>query len=168
MGQPWLIIPECLFSFWAFVKMEHAWSSPPPPPHTTATSILGQRLQRRPNIKNVAIFKTILVGRVILHKELSLMFELWQMAASYAVQIKKTTSTTLLMLEVSHIRIMCQHICQKRSIRVIMAGPGLNIPADKRRWINVCLTLVHRLRRWSNVEPALIQRLVSSEIALHQ
>ena len=36
-------------------------------------------------------------------------------------------------------------------------------PADTRRRINVCLMLVHRLRRWTNVKPALIQRLVSVE-----
>ena len=35
-------------------------------------------------------------------------------------------------------------------------------PADTRRWINVGLTLVHRLRSWTNVKPALIQRLVSA------
>ena len=34
-------------------------------------------------------------------------------------------------------------------------------PADTRRWINVVLTLVHRLRRWTNVKPTWIQRLVS-------
>ena len=38
-------------------------------------------------------------------------------------------------------------------------------PADARRWINVVLTLVHRLRRWANVKPALIQRLVSAGTA---
>ena len=33
-------------------------------------------------------------------------------------------------------------------------------PVDTRRWINVGLTLVHRLRRWINVKPTWIQRLV--------
>ena len=31
-------------------------------------------------------------------------------------------------------------------------------PADTRRWINVVLTLVHRLRRWTYCKPTLIQR----------
>ena len=30
------------------------------------------------------------------------------------------------------------------------------IPADTRRYINVVLTLVNRLRRWTNVTPTLI------------
>ena len=34
---------------------------------------------------------------------------------------------------------------------------------DTRRWINVGLMLVYRLRRWTNIKPALIQRLVSAE-----
>ena len=33
-------------------------------------------------------------------------------------------------------------------------------PADTRRWINVCLTLVHCLLRWTNVKPTLLKRLV--------
>ena len=33
---------------------------------------------------------------------------------------------------------------------------------DTRRLINVGLMLVHRLRRWTNVKPTLIQRLVSA------
>ena len=32
-------------------------------------------------------------------------------------------------------------------------------PAHTRRWINVGLTLVHRLRRWTSAKPTLIQRL---------
>ena len=39
-------------------------------------------------------------------------------------------------------------------------------PADTRRWINVGLTLVHRLRRWTNGKPTLNQRLVSAGIRL--
>ena len=35
-------------------------------------------------------------------------------------------------------------------------------PADTIRWINVGLTLVHRQRRWTNVNPPLNQRLVSA------
>ena len=35
-------------------------------------------------------------------------------------------------------------------------------PAAIMRWINVGLTLVHRLRRWTNVKPTLIQRRVSA------
>ena len=38
-------------------------------------------------------------------------------------------------------------------------------PADTRRFINVGLTFVHRLRRWTNVKPTWIQRLVSAGIA---
>ena len=37
--------------------------------------------------------------------------------------------------------------------------------ADAICWINVGLTLVHRLRRWTNVKPTLIQRLVSAGLA---
>ena len=37
-------------------------------------------------------------------------------------------------------------------------------PADTRRWINVGLALVHRLRRWTNAKPTLIQRLESAGI----
>ena len=32
-------------------------------------------------------------------------------------------------------------------------------PANTRRWINVVLMLGHRLRRWPDFEPALVQRL---------
>ena len=35
-------------------------------------------------------------------------------------------------------------------------------PADTRRWINVGLMLVHRLRHWTNVKPTLLERLVSA------
>ena len=35
-------------------------------------------------------------------------------------------------------------------------------PEDTSGWINVGLTLVHRLRRWTNVKPTLIQRLMSA------
>ena len=35
-------------------------------------------------------------------------------------------------------------------------------PADTRRWFIVILTLVHRLRRWTNGKPTLIQLLVSA------
>ena len=34
--------------------------------------------------------------------------------------------------------------------------------SDTRRWINVGLPLVHRLRRRANVKPTMIQRLVSA------
>ena len=37
-------------------------------------------------------------------------------------------------------------------------------PADTRRVINVGSTLVHRLRRWTNVKQTLIQRLVSAGV----
>ena len=37
--------------------------------------------------------------------------------------------------------------------------------ADTRRWINAGLTLVQRRRRWSNVKPVLIQRLVSAGVS---
>ena len=39
-------------------------------------------------------------------------------------------------------------------------------PAETRRWINVGLTLVHRLRRWTKVKPTLIQCLVSAGLHL--
>ena len=35
-------------------------------------------------------------------------------------------------------------------------------PADTRRWMNVRLSLFHRLRHWTNFKPTLIQRLVSA------
>ena len=35
-------------------------------------------------------------------------------------------------------------------------------PADEIRWINVGLRLVQRRRRWTNVKPTLIQRLVDA------
>ena len=35
-------------------------------------------------------------------------------------------------------------------------------PADTTRWINVSLTLFHRLRRWNNVELTLVQLFVSA------
>ena len=39
------------------------------------------------------------------------------------------------------------------------------IPADKKLWINVDLTLVPRRRRWTNIKPTSIQqRLVSAGI----
>ena len=37
----------------------------------------------------------------------------------------------------------------------------IHIPANTICWINVGLMLVHRRRRWTNVKPTLIQRLVS-------
>ena len=40
------------------------------------------------------------------------------------------------------------------------------LPADTRRWNNVGLTLVYLLRRWPNVKPRLIQRLVSARLAI--
>ena len=38
----------------------------------------------------------------------------------------------------------------------------IHYSTDTSRWFNAVLTLVHRLRRWTNVKPALIQRLVSA------
>ena len=46
------------------------------------------------------------------------------------------------------------------------ATPCRLTPADTTRRINVGLTLVHRLRRWTNVKPTLIQRVVSSRTTL--
>ena len=37
----------------------------------------------------------------------------------------------------------------------------------RRRWINVGSTFVHHLRRWTNVKPTLIQRLVSAGLPIH-
>ena len=34
------------------------------------------------------------------------------------------------------------------------------IPADTRRWTDVCLMLAYRLRRWANIKQILVQRLV--------
>ena len=36
------------------------------------------------------------------------------------------------------------------------------ITADTRRGVNVGLMVVHHLRRWTTIEPTLIQRLVSA------
>ena len=44
--------------------------------------------------------------------------------------------------------------------RCLSAGPRCS--AVTRRWINVGLPLVHRLRRWNNGKPTLIRRLVSA------
>ena len=38
------------------------------------------------------------------------------------------------------------------------------VPAHTRRWINVGLTLVHRLRRWPNIKTTLIKRIVSAGV----
>ena len=40
-------------------------------------------------------------------------------------------------------------------------SPHCALPADTRRWINVVLTVVHRLRRCTNVKPTFVQLLVS-------
>ena len=37
-----------------------------------------------------------------------------------------------------------------------------SVHADIIRWINIVLTLVHRLRRWTSVKTTLIQRLMSA------
>ena len=39
-----------------------------------------------------------------------------------------------------------------------------NVSADRKRLINVGLTLLHRLRRWTNVKPTLIRRFVSAGV----
>ena len=41
-------------------------------------------------------------------------------------------------------------------------------PANTRRWPNIELMLVHRLRRWTNISPTFDQRLVfAGSIGLH-
>ena len=45
---------------------------------------------------------------------------------------------------------------------ILRTAHGGRSPADTRRRINVDLTLVHRLRRWTNGKPTLIPRLVSA------
>ena len=47
-------------------------------------------------------------------------------------------------------------------IQTMVSPIGSGNPADTRRWINVGLTLVHRLRRGIKVKPTLIQYLVSA------
>ena len=56
------------------------------------------------------------------------------------------------------------HMCvyTNRSIMPTLARMYLPVPADTIRWINVSLTLDHRQRRWTNVNPPLNQRLVSA------
>ena len=39
---------------------------------------------------------------------------------------------------------------------------NVRYPSGTTRWINVGLTLVHRLRRWTNAKPTLIQQFVSA------
>ena len=39
-----------------------------------------------------------------------------------------------------------------------------DVSADTKRWINDGLPMVHRLRRWTNVKPTLIPRLVSAGV----
>ena len=41
-----------------------------------------------------------------------------------------------------------------------------SIYADTRRWVNIVLAMVHRLRRWINAQPTLIKRLVSAGICM--
>ena len=42
---------------------------------------------------------------------------------------------------------------------------GSVIPANTRHWINAGLTLVHRIRSWTNVKPTFFQLLVSAGIS---
>ena len=41
------------------------------------------------------------------------------------------------------------------------------IPADTRRYSSVGFTLAHRLRRWTNAKPTLLQHLVSARITYY-
>ena len=52
-------------------------------------------------------------------------------------------------------------VCRKRRGTIFT-----HLPADTRRWINVSLTLVQRRKRWTNVNPALIQCLMSAGFSL--
>ena len=54
--------------------------------------------------------------------------------------------------------------CHTWGVCAMAAAPSAAIPADTRRWITVGLALVQRRRRWTNVKPAVIQRLVSAGI----
>ena len=45
---------------------------------------------------------------------------------------------------------------------LVLADRQMTHPVDTWRWINVGLTLVQRRRRWTNVKPTSIQRLVSA------
>ena len=47
-----------------------------------------------------------------------------------------------------------------------MVQPITIFPADTKHSINVGLTLVHRLRRCTNVQPTLIQRLLSAGLGV--
>ena len=47
-----------------------------------------------------------------------------------------------------------------RQLLMLMYYARHDIQAATRLWINVGMTLVHRLRRWTSVKPTLIQRLV--------
>ena len=56
---------------------------------------------------------------------------------------------------------MCIHI---KSISPSSLLPIRTQPTRTRRLTNVGLMLVHRLRRWPNIKPALVKRLVSAVI----
>ena len=55
--------------------------------------------------------------------------------------------------------IMCIHI---KSISPSSLLPIRTQPTRTRRLTNVGLMLVHHLRRWPNIKPALVKRLVSA------
>ena len=57
--------------------------------------------------------------------------------------------------------------CDSNEETLYFKGARLTFPADKRGWINVCLTLVYSLRRWTNVKQTLIQRLKSAGFSPH-
>ena len=42
-----------------------------------------------------------------------------------------------------------------------------NDPASTRRWIDVGLTLVQRLSRWTNVKETLIKRILSAGVGVY-
>ena len=51
---------------------------------------------------------------------------------------------------------------QRRVVEKLCMTVWWMFPADTRRWMNFGYTLVQRRRRWSNVKPTFIQRLVSA------
>ena len=65
-----------------------------------------------------------------------------------------------------------QHCIGKNWLNEIFVNkrfqPAGNFPANRRRWHNVGIMLTHRLRRWANINPALNQCLVFTELSFHR
>ena len=68
------------------------------------------------------------------------------------------TKTNGVYMHYSNVSIMCIHIKSYHPVHYYLRIQ----PTRTRRLTNVGLMLVHRLRRWPNIKPALVKRLVSA------